>query len=95
MSEWDYGETICELPAGMPVRVRKSGYCKVIEFKTPEEYVLSFNADWIPESEIEWFAGVLSSQLNDLIKLTRLRQRNEIREKYEDLLRSIGITATR
>ena len=62
---------------------------KLIVFVLPE-YEVDFNADWIPEENIEWFAQVLARQLTNLRNHTEARTKKEIKGAFEAFIESMG-----
>ena len=63
----------------------------LIEFQTPSGFCLVFNAEWIPEDNLEWFASVLSRQLVEYGDRIRKDTQKEIRERFQSFLSGFGV----
>lgn len=55
-------------------------------------YSVEFNAKWIPESSIEWFAGVLGRQIYELFIKAQDHKREQIREKFTEFQDALKFT---
>lgn len=64
------------------------GRNKLIVFVLPQ-YEVSFNADWIPEDNIEWFAQVLSRQFTDLRSHTQRETKGLIKGAFDEFMQAM------